>query len=98
MTLEAAVELAIDECIENDILADFLRKNRAEAIKVSIYEYDEEKHMRQVKEEGRLEGRQEGILEAQTALVRRMKQRGLSLEEIADLSGITIKELQNLNI
>ena len=98
MTLEAAVELAIDECIENDILAEFLRKNRAEAIKVSIYEYDEEKHIRQVKEEGRLEGRQEGILEAQTALVRRMKQRGLSLEEIADLSGITIKELQNLNI
>lgn len=94
MTLEAAVELAIDECIENDILAEFLRKNRAEAIKVSIYEYDEEKHMRQVKEEGR----QEGILEAQTALVRRMRQHGLSLEEIADLSGITIEELQNLNI
>lgn len=56
MTLEAVVELSIEECIRNDILAEFLRKNRAEAKSVSIYEYDEEKHMRQVKEEGRAEG------------------------------------------
>ena len=27
-------------------------KNRAEAIEMSIFEYDEEKHMRQVREEG----------------------------------------------
>ena len=30
---------------------------------MSIFEYDEEKHMRQTREEGRLEGRQEIILE-----------------------------------
>ena len=61
MSLEAAVELAITECIRDDILAEFLRKNRAEAKSVSIYEYDEEKHMRHVKEEGRQEGLREGI-------------------------------------
>lgn len=38
-----------------------LAKNRAEAKSVSIYEYDEEKHMRQVREEGIEQGRQEGL-------------------------------------
>ena len=28
-SLEAAVRQAVDECIRNDVLADFLRKNRA---------------------------------------------------------------------
>lgn len=45
------------ECIKNDILAEFLRNHRAEARNVSIFEYDEELHMRQVREEGRVEGR-----------------------------------------
>ena len=40
------------ECIAEGILKDFLMKNRAEAIEMSIFEYDEEKHMRQVREEG----------------------------------------------
>lgn len=52
MEIEAAVERAITECIQEGILADFLSKNRAEAKKVSIYEYDEQKHMEFVKEEG----------------------------------------------
>ncbi len=33
--------------IQEGILAEFLTQNRAEAKQVSIYEYDEEKHMRQ---------------------------------------------------
>lgn len=47
MPISEAVEQAIRECIEEDILAEFLTQNRAEAKQVSIYEYDEEKHMRQ---------------------------------------------------
>ena len=34
----------------------FFEKNRAEAKKVSIYEYDEERHMRQTRAEGYEEG------------------------------------------
>ena len=61
MSLDEAVERAITECIREGILADFLRKNRAEAKKVSIYEYDEERHMRQTREEGAEEGYARGI-------------------------------------
>ena len=58
MPLEKAVEKAIEECIENDVLADFLRKHRSEAKAVTIFEYDEEKHMQQIREEGREEERE----------------------------------------
>ncbi len=52
----AAVENAVTHCISNGILADFLSKNRAEAIAVSIFEYDEEKHLKNLREEGKKEG------------------------------------------
>ena len=50
MPISEAVEQAICECIQEGILAEFLKQNRAEAKQVSIYEYDEEKHMRQERE------------------------------------------------
>lgn len=46
MPIEEAVEKAIISCIQDDILRDFLTLNRAEAKKMSIYEYNEEEHMR----------------------------------------------------
>lgn len=49
-SIDKAVERAITECIKEGILSEFLSKNRAEAKKMSIYEYDEEKHMRQERE------------------------------------------------
>lgn len=60
MKTEDAVERAINECIKEGILADFLIRNKAEAKKMSIYEYDEEKHMRQTRQEGFDEGFDEG--------------------------------------
>lgn len=54
------MERAINECIKEGILADFLIRNKAEAKKMSIYEYDEEKHIRQTRQEGFDEGFDEG--------------------------------------
>lgn len=65
MPLKEAVEKAVDECIAEGILSDFLEKNKAEAIKVSIYEYDEELHFKTLFEEGHesgyVEGREAGL-------------------------------------
>ena len=41
------------------ILSEFLKQNRAEAIKVSIYEYNEELHYKTLLEEGREQGLEE---------------------------------------
>ena len=51
MPLADAVEKTITECIQENILQDFLLKNRAEAKAMSIYEYDEEKTMRMFRKE-----------------------------------------------
>jgi len=37
----------------NNILADFLKKNKAEILRMNIFEYDQEKHIRQTYEETR---------------------------------------------
>ena len=61
MELEEAVERAVEECIKEGILEEFLTRNKAEVIKMSIYEYDkefEEKKLRKAEYEA---GRQDGI-------------------------------------
>ena len=40
MSLDQAVERAVDECIRGGILAEFLTCNRNEVISMSIFEYD----------------------------------------------------------
>ena len=60
MSLDQAVDRAINICIHKGILAEFLEKNKAEVKKVSIYEYDEEEHMRMEREESWQEGKREG--------------------------------------
>lgn len=68
MPIEQAVNRAVDECIEEGILADFLRKNKAEVVRMSIYEYDEKLHAQALLEDGikigKEEGKEEGILGA----------------------------------
>lgn len=61
MPLSEAVNRAVEECIREGILEDFLRKNRAEVVKMSIYEYDEEKHLKTLQEESREDGIKLGI-------------------------------------
>lgn len=47
-----AVEAAVAYCIEHNILRSFLLKNRAEVVDVCIFEYNEDLHLKTIKEEG----------------------------------------------
>ncbi len=60
MPLDAAVELAIQECIDEGILVDFLKKNKSEVVGMSLFEYDKELHERTLIEEGERIGREAG--------------------------------------
>ena len=86
--LEVAVEQAIMECIEEGILSEFLRKNRAEAKLVSIYEYDQEKHMRQEREASWEAGMEKGMEKGRVQLLKEQVQKkltkGKSVSEIAE--------------
>lgn len=101
MPLDLAVEQAITECISEGILADFLRKNRAEAKKVSIYEYDEERHMRQTREEGMEEGYangfSQGIEQGITQTVINLLKSGFLTDiQIRDITGLDQEQLDEL--
>ena len=96
MELDDAVERAITECIREGILADFLKKNRSEAKKVSIYEYDAEKHIRMEREDAMAEGIERGRRETLQRQIEKKRRKGLNAAEIAEIleeEEETIKEI-----
>lgn len=55
-----AVELAIDQCIEENILKEYLLKKKSEVKRMLLTEFDEELFARTMKEEGLEEGIEKG--------------------------------------
>ncbi|MDD2972402.1 MAG: hypothetical protein PHE02_09775 [Lachnospiraceae bacterium] len=100
MTLSNAVERAVNECIKNDILAEFLKNYKTEAIKVSIYEYDEEKHMQQIFAEGRTEGKTEEQKNGIHILVNTCKSfnasRETTFQKIKEEYGLSDEEVEQI--
>ena len=92
MELPEAVDRAINECIEEDILRDFLIEHKAEARAMSIFEYDQERHMQQEREAG--------IEKGERQLLRRLVQknlvRGMSIPEIAEVLDETEERIREI--
>ena len=87
--LTTAINHAIDECIQNNILAEFLMKNRAEVMDMLWYEYDEEEHIASEKEisyaEGEAAGKAEGKAEErQLAILELLEDLGAISQELKD--------------
>ena len=104
LSLPEAVECAITECIREGILKEFLVKNRAEVKKMSIYEYDQEKHIRMERQDAWEDGMQEGIKEGElrgrnaqlSELIRKKLSRGKSISRIAEELEETEERIQEL--
>ena len=64
MDISQAVEKAVNESIKEGILTDFLLKNKAEAVQMSIFEYDEEREMKLIRQDIWEIGREEGFKES----------------------------------
>jgi len=60
MPLEEAVERAIEECIRDDVLREFLLRQKAEVVKMSIYEYDKERELKLIRADERELGEEIG--------------------------------------
>ncbi len=99
--LEEAVERAVGECIDRGILAEFLRKNRAEAISVSIFEYNEAEEKEKLRraeygvgyDAGIADGTRRGLEQGMQVLISACKELGVSFEETAG----KVKEKYALN-
>ena len=92
LSLSEAVERAITECIREGILKEFLEKNRGEVKKMSIYEYDQEKHIRMERQDAWEDGVQEGIKEGElrgaerqlSKIIKNMMKKDRSISQIAE--------------
>ena len=60
MSLQIAIDEAIDYCLANDILADILIKNRSEVSHMLLTEFNEKKFAKTMWEEGHESGFNEG--------------------------------------
>lgn len=110
--LDTAVEQAVNDCIQNGILAEFLRKNKSEVIAMSIFEYDKEEEERKLRkaeyeagikvgikvgrEAGLKVGREAGLKEGIQEIVQNMLRAGETPEKIARYTGCEIQELEKI--
>ena len=78
MDTENAVSSAVDSCIADDIMKDFLTRHKAEVMSVCITEFDEKVYTEGIREEGREEGLREGLSRGREEGLSRGREEGLS--------------------
>ena len=83
-TLRDAVSKAVDDCIRDDILKELLLQNKAEVVKMTIFEYDEEQHKQTIHDEGYEEGYGSGELSKLVGQICRKLKKGKEPETIAE--------------
>ena len=93
--LEEAIDNTLRELPDDSVIKPFLLANKAEVKHMCITEYDEERTLRELredsKEEGRAEGRTEGMLNTLIGLV---KDGILTLTDAASRADMTVEEFE----
>lgn len=87
MELKEAIDLTVRECIEENILRDFLEQHRREVCDMCLTEFDEKKYEDVLREEGREEGLAEGRSEERKTLleiVQKLKEGKTQEQLVAD--------------
>lgn len=96
--INEAVEQAVTECIQENVLSDFLRKNRAEAIEVCIFEYDEKREKELIRKaefsEGERVGKREGA--EQVFTIYRLHKEKYTEQQIAEQMGLDVEEVKTV--
>lgn len=90
MELNMAVECAVSESIQEGILKEFLQKNRAEVIAMSIFEYNEEEEKRKLRKAEYEAGMAEGVMKTKKETAISLAEMGLSVQQIAQ--GVKVEE------
>ena len=91
MKLDVAVEHAVNECIHEGILVEFLRKNRAEVIAMSIFEYDKEEEEKKLRKAEFEAGFKTGI---ETGIKSMLDLGKYSMEEIAEVFHVSVDKVK----
>ena len=97
---EKELEELLNECVDEGILVDFLKTYGTEVISMLFTEMTVEEVKDLAREdgyeEGREEGRREGREEGHREIARNLKGKGMSPEDIAEVTGLTTEEIKAL--
>ncbi len=96
MPLKEAVSKAIDECIKENILKDFLLKNKAQVVEMCIFEFDEEEYKKTIYEEAYEDGEAAGEAAGKRTIARNMKVKGMDNGFISEMTGLSVEEIQGI--
>ncbi|MCL2183605.1 MAG: hypothetical protein FWB85_09080 [Chitinispirillia bacterium] len=88
MPLEQAIKQAVVDCIGQNVLKAFLLKHEGELVNMLVSEWNMETALEVREEEGRMEEKRE--------IARRMKAKGKSVEEIEEMTGLTVDDILRL--
>jgi hypothetical protein len=94
MPKEEAVDKAVDTCIKDGILADFLTKYKAEARSMSIFEYDEEREIELIRQAEFEKGEAYGKAEGKADIVLNMHRKNYSPKEISEIIDMNEEEVR----
>ena len=93
---EHGFEKAIKECIQNDILREYLQRKSKEVLNMLIGEYDYDTDIAVQREESFDMGLAEGSLQAKLETARLMKQANCEIPFIAKMTGLTQAEVESI--
>ena len=96
MTLDQAMKQAIQECIEEDVIADFLKRNGGKTMSILRQVWTEEEMAERNQFIGREKGREEGREEAHKSDALEMKSDGLSIEKIMQYTKLSREVIEAL--
>ena len=95
-TLEESIKAAIKYCIENNILTRFLKENASEVINMLTDDISIEELSAIRYKEGREDGCEEGLEKGRVEIARKLKSRGLPVEDIAEDTGLSVDAVKIL--
>jgi len=94
--LDDAIELAVNNCIKQGVLAEFLKIHGAEVRNMLYAEIDEAKLKEYDREGDIAEGIERGMEKERRKVATAMKAKGMDVNTIAEITGLTVDEILHL--
>ena len=96
ISIEARIKETVRECLDEGILYEFLKKNGGDIMDFINIELTREECEAIRENDGYERGLQEGMLEEQQVIAKRMKSRDMDITEISDITGLSTEEIEKL--
>jgi len=97
MSLKDAITKAVKDCIEQNILKDFLLNHKWEVIGMLLHEWNLDTAVAYAEERGEARGKKDGRREQAIQIAKKLKDAGrMGVDDIAQATGLTVDDVLRL--